>query len=132
VAGFDREIEFRGQAHGAQHAHGIFAVTRFGIADQAHHARLHVFEAAGVVAHREILDRVVQRVGGEVAADRVFLDRAVHVVAQQAAAFVRFAIAAAVVDVGAERRHFDDLAAVDDMRQAEAAPRSGGNCGTAP
>jgi Asp-tRNA(Asn)/Glu-tRNA(Gln) amidotransferase A subunit family amidase len=33
---------------------------------------------------------------------------------------VHFAVAAAVVDVGAEGRDFDDLAAVHDVRQAEA------------
>ena len=74
-----------------------------------------VLEAADEVAHREILDRVIQGVGGEVAAHRVLFDRAVDVVAQKAAAFVRFAIAAAVVGVGAEGRDFDDFAAVDHM-----------------
>ena len=82
---------------------------------------LHVLEAADVVAHREILDGVIQRIGGEIAAYRVVLDAAVDVVAQQAAAFVQFAVAAAVVDVGAESRDLDDLAPEHDMGQAEAA-----------
>jgi hypothetical protein len=120
---FDAEIELRGQAHRAQHADRIFAIPGFRIADQAQHARLHVFEPADVIAHREILDRVVQRVGGEVAAHRVVFDRTIDVVAQQATAFVRFAVAAAVVDVGAEGGDLDDLAPVHHVRQAEAASR---------
>ncbi len=91
------------------------------VADQLHAARLHVLEPAHVIAHREILDRVVQRVAAEVAPHRVVLDRAVDVVAQQASALVQFAVAAAIVHVGPEGGHLDDLAAKDDVGQAEAA-----------
>src|SRR5690606_31647202 len=53
-------------------------------------------------------------------ADRVFLDAAVNVVTYQTAVF-HLAIATAVVAVGAEGRHLDDLAAEHHVRQTEAA-----------
>ena len=117
----DGEAQLGRQAHRAQHAHRILAIALLGVADQLQPARLHVLEAAAVVPHREVLDGVVQRVGGEVAADRVVLDGAVDVVAQQAAVLVQLAVAAAVVAVGAEGGDLDDLAAEDHVRQPEAA-----------
>ena len=126
-AGFvDAETEFRRQPHRAQHAHRILAIALLRIADQPQHCVLHVVEAAGVVAHREILDGVIQRVGGEIAAHRVVLDRAEDVVAQQPAAFVQLAVAAAVIDVGAERGDLDDFAPEHDVREAEPAPDQAG------
>jgi len=118
--GFDLEVQLGGQAHGAQHAHGIFAVALLGIADQFQAARHRVLEAADIVADGEVIDGVVQRVGGEVAAHRVVFHRAVDVVADQPAV-VHLAVAAAVVDVGAEGGHLDDLAPEHHMRQPEAA-----------
>ena len=119
--GLDGETQLGRQACRAQHAHRVFAIARFRIADQAQQPRLHIVVAADVVAYREILDRVIQRIRGEVAADRIVLDRAVDVVAQQAATLVLFAVAAAVIAVGAEGGDLDDLAAIHDMGQAEAA-----------
>ncbi|MCW0422840.1 hypothetical protein NB713_000783 [Xanthomonas sacchari] len=119
-AGLDLEIELGRQAHRTQHAHRVLAVALLGVADQLHQPRLHILEAADVVAHREVLDGVVQGVAGEVAAHRIVLDAAVDVVADQAAV-VHLAVAAAVVDVGAEGGDLDDLAAVDHVGQAEAA-----------
>ncbi|MNV16331.1 hypothetical protein D3C71_1070870 [compost metagenome] len=116
----DLEAEFGGQAHRTQHAHRVFLVPLLGVADEFHQARLHVLEAAGVIAHREVLDRVVERVAGEVAADRIVFDGAVDVVADQHAVF-HLAVTAAIVDVGAEGGHFDDLATKHDMGQAEPA-----------
>ncbi len=117
---FDLEAELGSQAHGTQHAHRVFLVALHRIADELHQARLHVFEAAGVIAHREILDGVVQGVAGEVAADGIVFDGAVHVVAHEHAVF-HFAVAAAVIAVGAEGGDFDDLAAEDHVGQAEPA-----------
>ena len=116
----DAEVQLGRQPHRAQHPHRILAVARFRVADQAHRARLHVLVAADVVAYREILDRVVQRVAGEIATDRIVLDAAVDVVAHQPPV-LHLAVAAAVVAVGAEGGHLDDLAAVDHVGQAEAA-----------
>ncbi len=116
----DLEAELGGQAHRAQHPHRIFLVALFRVADELHQARLDVFEAAGVVAHREILDGVIQGVAGEVTADRVVFDAAVDVVADQHAVF-HLAVAAAIVDVGAEGGHFDDFATEHHMCQPEAA-----------
>src|SRR5690606_5002151 len=78
-------------------------------------------EAAGVVTQREVLDRVIKRVGGEVAPDRVLFDGAVDVVAHQAPVLQRLAGAAAVVAIGAEGRDFDDLAPEHHMGQPEPA-----------
>ena len=117
----DREPELRRQAHRAQHAHRILAITLLGIADQSQAALLDVGEAADVVAHGEILDRVVQRVHREVAADRVVLDAAVDVVAHDAAVD-HVPVARAVVDVRTERGDLDRLGPEHHMRQAEAPP----------
>jgi hypothetical protein len=114
------EAELGCEPRRAQHAHRVFAVALHGIADQAQHPVLAVLVAAHVVAHRKVLDGVVERVGGEVAPHRVILDGAVDVVAQQAAAVFGFAVAAAVVHIGAEGGHLDDLAAIDHVRQPEA------------
>ncbi|KAG1253769.1 hypothetical protein G6F65_017320 [Rhizopus arrhizus] len=117
---FDLETELGRQAHRAQHAYRVLAVALLGVADQFHQARLHVFKAAGVVTHREVLDGVIQGVAGEVAADGVVFDGAVHVVAHEHAVF-HLAVAAAVIAVGTEGGHFDDLAAEYHVGQAEAA-----------
>jgi hypothetical protein len=117
----DLEAELCRQPHRTQHPHRVFAVAGFRVADQAQQAVLDILEPAHVIAHREVLDRVIQRVRGEVAAHRVLFDRSVDVVAQQAAALVRLPIAAAVVAVGAERGDLDDLAAEHDVRESEAA-----------
>ena len=119
--GLDAEAQLRRQPRRPQHAHRIFAVARFRLADQAQQPCLHVGIATDVVAHREVLDRVVQRIGGEVAAHRVVLDAAVDVVAQQAAAVVGLAIPFVVAAVGAEGGDLDDLAPIDHVRQPEPA-----------
>ena len=83
-----REAELGLEAHGAQHPHRILAVARLGIADQAQRARTDVGDAAGEIPDREVLDVVVERVAGEVAAPDVLVDRAVDVVAQQPTAMI--------------------------------------------
>src|SRR5690606_6219667 len=110
-----------GQTDRAQHPHRILTVARFRIADQTHHAIGDIFEAADVVAYGKVFDGVVQRVRGEVAAHGIVLDAAVHVVAQYATIVVHFAIATAVIAVGAEGRDLDDLAPEHHVRQPEAA-----------
>ncbi|MNT23825.1 hypothetical protein D3C72_1592630 [compost metagenome] len=117
---FDLEAELGRQADRTQHAHRVFLVALHRVADELHQACLHVFEAAGVVTHREVLDGVVQGIAGEVAADGVVFDAAVHVVAHEHAVF-HLAVAAAVIDVGTEGGDFDDLAAEHNMGQAETA-----------
>ncbi len=116
----DGEIEFRSETRRAQHAHRIFAIARVRIADQAQCVLLEIVYAADIVAHAEIGDVVIERVHGEVAAQRVFLDRAVDVVAHDAPVD-EMTIAAAVVAGAAKRRDFDDLAAEHDVRKSKAA-----------
>ena len=81
--------------------------------------RIQILHAADVVAHAEIGDVVVERVDREIAPQRVFLDRAVDVVAHDAPVD-EMAIAAAVVAGAAERRDLDDLASEHDVGEAEA------------
>ena len=80
----DGEAELRLEAHGTKHPDRILAVARLGIADQPDRAGADVLDAADVIPDREVLDVVVQRVAGEVAAPDVLVDRAVDVVAKQA------------------------------------------------
>ena len=114
------------EAHCADDAHRVLAVTRGGVADHAQREFLRVLDAAVVVHHHLRLRVVVHRVDGEVAPYRVFLLRAPDVVAQHPTAGIdrvfhagQFAAAGAfvarnlfgggVVHVGAKRRHLDHL-----------------------
>src|SRR3546814_5296018 len=49
----------------------VFAVTCFRIADQTQYPILYILEATNEIAHRKIFDRVIQGVGGKVAAYRI-------------------------------------------------------------
>jgi hypothetical protein len=128
-ARMQREAEFRCEARSPQHAHRVFTVARRGIADHAQDTIARVLDAAHVIPDRVILDVVVERVGGEIAAPHVFFDRAVEVVAQDAAVLVDRAMLGfidAMVFVhlgvcGAERRHLDDLVAEAHVRQVKPA-----------
>jgi len=84
-AGFDREVELGGEAHGPQHTHRILAIAGFRIADQLQPSRADVSRTADEIPNREILDVVVKAVGGEIPPPDVFLNRTVDVVAQNAA-----------------------------------------------
>lgn len=132
----DLEAELGREAHDAQHAHRVFAITRGRIADHAQKARANVGHAVVIIQHRLRCRIVVHRVDGEVAARRVFVLLAPHVVAQHAAARVHrvrahVELAAPVasrrfgdrlgrrVDERAERGRFDDLLPeldVDDLK----------------
>ena len=118
----DPEAELCGQPHRTQHPDRIFTIPLFGIADQLEQAIFHILESTGVIANRKVIDRVVQRIGSEIAPDRVVLDRAENVVAQQPPPFVQLPVSAAVVNIGAERRDLDDLATEDDMSDAKTTP----------
>jgi hypothetical protein len=83
--GMQREAELPGKPRRAQHAYRVLAIAGLRIPDQPQYASLGVRHAAHVVPDRVVLDVVVQRVGREIAAPDVFLDRA-EVVAQDAAA----------------------------------------------
>ncbi|TPW00656.1 MAG: hypothetical protein FD124_3982, partial [Alphaproteobacteria bacterium] len=73
----DREAQLGRQAHGAQHAHRVFAVAGLRLADHAQGFRLDIGDAVVIVDDR-LGDRVVvQRVDRKVAARRVF-----HLVAE--------------------------------------------------
>ena len=88
----DGEAELRLEADGSQHPDRVLAIARLGIPDQADRAGADVLEAADVIPDREVLDVVVQRIAGEVAAPDVLVDRAVDVVAKQASVVVVHAV----------------------------------------
>ncbi len=120
------EAQLGGEAGGAQHAHRVFPVALFGVADQADLAALDGAPAADKVVQREVGDIVVERIDGEVAAQGVFLDAAPGVVAQhQPGLFVGGVLVAVeflVVPLkGAERGDFDHFAAETHMHDLEAA-----------
>ena len=127
--GFEREADARqlgGEAHGADDAHGVFAVAGGGVADHAQALFAGVLDAAVVVDHDAGFGVVVHGVDGEVAPRGVFFLRAPDVVAQHAAGGIdgvfhagQLAAAGALVaadllglgavQVGAEGGDFDDL-----------------------
>ena len=142
------EPELRLEADGSQHPDRVLPIACLGIPDQADRAGADVLEAADVVPDREVLDVVVQRIAGEVAAPDILVDSAVDVVAKQASAVVVDAVERfrlflrlapgrvfgvpgfAVVLVHALRhhrhagcakcRHLDDLVPEADVREPEA------------
>ena len=85
LGGFRRNahIELGGKARDAQHAHRIFAVAGFRIANQANDALFEIADAANVVTYAEISHAVVEAVDGEIAALGIIFDRAEDIVAQQ-------------------------------------------------
>lgn len=123
---FDAEIQFGREAHGTQHAHRVFLVALFRVADQADQTIADVMYAVGVIQNT-LADRVViQRIDREVATLSVFFKRAVNVVTQDASAFIARGLIAVLFFIilwmiGAERRHFDDFTTEVDMHQLEPA-----------
>ena len=121
---FDTEIQLGGKTHGPQHPYRVFLVALFRVADQADQVIADVVYAVGVVKNA-LADRiVVQGVDGEVAALRVFFQRAVDVIAQDAPAFITGRLVAVFFLVvlrviGAEGRDFDDFATKVNVHQLE-------------
>ena len=114
---FDRETELGGEPRGTQHAHRVLAIARDGIADQTHAPRPNVGHAADVVPDF-LADRIeVERVAGEVAAQRVLGLRAEHVVGQQPAVLVGGVVACLPC---AERRYLDRFRSREHVDQPEA------------
>lgn len=112
-----RAVELGGEAHGAQHAHGVFAVALDRVADHADLALFQVLHAVVIVDDFFGVRVVVERVHGEVAPRRVFFLAAEDVVAQDAPVLVGF-----LVGRGrrAESGRLDDLLAEDHVHQLEA------------
>ena len=119
VLALDGEPELRREPHRAQHAHRILAVARDRIADQAQAARLHVGHPSDVVPDALGGGVEVERVHGEVAADRVFGLRAEHVVGEKPAVLVGGIVAGLPPAKG---RNFDGLRPGENMHEAKAPP----------
>src|SRR5690606_41285162 len=93
--------------------------TRLRVDAQTQGPALDVLESGRVVPEREVADVVVERVDGEIAPPDVLVDRAVDVVAQDAARLVVQAVVVAAVRAGrAKRGDLDDIASEADMREA--------------
>ncbi len=119
----DAHTELRRKTHRAQHAHRIFAIAGFRIADQADDAILQIFHAADVVADGEIRHAVIEAVDGKVATLGVFFNRTEDVVAQQHAVLAALggdAIGGVAFMVAAEGCDFDNFRPEHHVRQAEA------------
>ncbi|OQC09210.1 MAG: hypothetical protein BWX79_01475 [Alphaproteobacteria bacterium ADurb.Bin100] len=118
--------ELRGEAHGADDAHRILAVTRRRITDHPQGALLRVLQALVVVHDNLGLRVVVHRVDREIAAHCVFFLRAPDVVAQDTARGIdgvlhagqivaaglfvaRHLFGSDIVQIGPKGRHLDDL-----------------------
>ena len=117
--GLNRAVQFDGEPHGPQHAHGIFTVARSRVADHAHRAVLEVFDTTMEINDDFGQRLVIKRVDREVASHGILLVRAEFVIAQDAAVVVRF--------LGFQRRcpegrRFDDLGAKHNMHQLESPP----------
>ena len=135
------EIQLGGKAYRTQHAHRILAITFIGVANQLQPSRAYILRAAGKVPQRKVIHAVVKRIGGEVAAPYIGLDRTVDVVAQQPSGFIdrpvcrvqvsrNVGIAVGIFFLtlalrggrGAKRRDLDDLIAKVHVREPEAPP----------
>ena len=112
------EVQLVGDAHRAQHAHRVFAIPRLDIANHANHPGLQVVQPAAVVDDAEVADVVIQGVDGEIAAEGIGFQRAVHVVRQDAAGVVTLH---AVADGAAEGGQLDHFAAKTHVADHEAA-----------
>ena len=128
----DRQAKFCRQAHGAQHAHGVFAVADFWIANHAQRLLLQIGHAV-VIVDDGFGGRVeVQGIDREVAPCCIFLLATENVVAQHAALVVGLSLVADMLIVVAAKggdfdglrphHHVHDLeAASDDASTTEAA-----------
>jgi hypothetical protein len=104
-----------------QHAHGIFAIALARVADHAQHARFEVFHAAAVVEDLLGARIVVERIHGEIAAQRILGLGAEHVVAQQATVLVLHLIVVTRALERTEGRDLDGVLPAHAVHDAEAA-----------
>ena len=110
--GGNSEVELGREAHGAQHAHRVFAVARGRTADHAQGLVAEIGESLVVIDHRLRYRVVVQGVDREVAPRGVFLLRAEDVVAQHAPLLVGLrAMSFLLAVMTSEGGHFDGLLA---------------------
>ena len=108
------------QAHCAQHAHRVFAVTHQRITNDAQQMAARVGITAVIIVDLLCGGIVKQRVGGEIAARRILFLVAEFIVAQQAAMFVGLRIFG--FDHAAESRYLHHLFAEHHMHQPKAPP----------
>ncbi len=92
-----------------------------GVADQSQLTVFDVLHAADIVEHGVVMDVVVKRVGGEIAANRIFLDFTESIVAQDAPVIIGLVFRGVFV-VAPKRGDFDNIATEADVHQAKATP----------
>jgi len=117
------QAQFRGEPHGAQHAHRIFSIALLRVPDHANHAALQILDTTDVIQHREITHVVVECIDREIPPLHVLLDGAVDVVAEDPSLVIEAArlVVRILVVQTAERRHFNDLAPKVHVRKPESA-----------
>ena len=96
-----------------------FNIQIHGITDQYNAFFPDVIEATGVVPNTEIRNVVVQRIAREITAPDVFLDAAVHVIADDSALVIVGMVVVRMICGGTKRRNFDDLPAEAHVREPE-------------
>ena len=115
---FDGDAELGREARAAQHAHRVLAVARDRVADQPQPPRLDVRDAADVVPHLLGGGVEVERVDGEIAAERILCLRAEDVIRQKSSVLIGCVVAGLQ---GAEGCHLDGLGSGQNVDQPEAA-----------
>ena len=124
----DGKIELGREAHGAQHAHRVFAVARGRMADHAQRFSFDVGHSVVIVDHGFRHRVVIQRVDREIAPRGVFLLRAEDVVAQDAPLLVGLCALAVVaaesgdLDGFRTHSHVHDLETPADEARAPETP----------
>ena len=125
--GIDAETEFCAETHRPQHPHGILAIAVRGSPIMRRVFCCRVGDAVMVVVNGLVGRIEIERIDGEVPARRIFALVSEHVVAQDAAVFVRFG--GFRILSGTEGRDLDGLshhdvndleATADDARPPEA------------
>ena len=123
--GFDIEAQLGGEAHGAEHAHRVFPVAGFRVANQPHLAVFQIVNAVGEIHHGEVADAVIEGVYGEISAQGVFFQIAVDVIPQQQAVLAGSAVIVVVIflrfcRISAKGGDLNDFPAEQDVNNAEA------------
>ena len=122
-AGIEIEAELGLKAQGAKQPYGVFPETFPRIADATQAVPFDVLDAADEIEDFIVMRVVVQGVDRKVAPERVFVEPAVGVVAQDQAGGMGGAIALFVGGQQlAERGHFHEFPPVVHMRDLEPAP----------
>ena len=117
----DGKSQLHGKTDRTQHADRIFAVALFGIPDQPHQAGAVIFHAADKIDDGKIIDVVVKRIDRKITPKRIFFNRAVDIVPENAP-ILEDPIALRLLGLqGAKSGNLDDFLTKVHMGQPKAA-----------